>query len=154
MVHSLSQLTYEGYNSVMQIRELALTELDVAYDVIKELRTELSYDDFEDLVYAMRHQEYKLYGIFEHDALVTCAGVCVQVNLYWKRHLYVHDLVTRATHRSRGYGREMLTYLQDVARMFDCSCIALTSGHQRRDAHRFYETNGFASVSAAFVKPL
>jgi GNAT superfamily N-acetyltransferase len=80
--------------------------------------------------------------------------VCVQVNLYWKRHLYVHDLVTRASHRGKGYGREMLLYLGDIARMFQCECIALTSGHQRTDAHRFYEREGFASVSTAFVKPL
>ena len=138
----------------MQIRELALTELDTAYEVLKELRTGLSYDDFEDLVYAMRHQEYKIYGIFEEGTLVTYAGVCVQVNLYWKRHLFLHDLVTRATHRGRGYGKEMLLYLGDIARMFQCECIALTSGHQRSDAHRFYEREGFASVSAAFIKPL
>lgn len=136
----------------MQIRELALTELDVAYDVVKELRTQLSYDEYEDLVYGMRHQEYKIYGIFERGELVTYAGVSVQVNLYWKRHLFVYELVTRSSHRGRGYGREMLNYLRDIARMFQCERIALTSGHQRSDAHRFYEREGFVSVSDAFVR--
>jgi GNAT superfamily N-acetyltransferase len=136
----------------MQIRELALTELDTAYDLVKELRSHLSYDEYEDLVYAMRHQEYKIYGIFERGELVTYAGVSVQVNLYWKRHLFVYDLVTRETHRGKGYGRQMLRYLEDIARMFQCERIALTSGHQRSDAHRFYEREGFSSVSAAFVK--
>ncbi len=138
----------------MQIRELALTELDTAYEVVKELQTQLTYDEYEDLVYAMRHQEYKIYGIFERGQLITYAGVCVQVNLYWRRHLYIHDLVTKATHRSKGYGKEMLLYLADVARMFQCECMALTSGHQRSEAHRFYENEGFTSVSNAFVKPL
>ena len=136
----------------MQIRELALTELDTAYDLVKELRSHLSYDEYEDLVYAMRHQEYKIYGIFERGELVTYAGVSVQVNLYWKRHLFVYDLVTRETHRGKGYGRQMLRYLEDIARMFQCERIALTSGHQRSDAHRFYKREGFSSVSAAFVK--
>ncbi|MDX1296608.1 MAG: GNAT family N-acetyltransferase [Sulfurimonadaceae bacterium] len=138
----------------MQIRELALTELDTAYEVVKELRTQLSYDEFEDLVYDMRHQEYKMYGIFQRGELITYAGVCVQVNLYWKRHLYVHELVTTASHRGQGFGKEMLLYLHDIARMFQCEKIALTSGHQRKDAHRFYEREGFASVSEAFVKPV
>jgi GNAT superfamily N-acetyltransferase len=138
----------------MQIRELALTELDTAYDVVRELRSHLDYDAYETLVYEMRHQEYKIYGLFENDTMITYAGVCVQVNLYWGRHLYIHELVTRETHRSRGYGKEMLGYLEDVGRMFGCERVALSSGHQRQDAHRFYETNGFDSVSLAFVKTL
>lgn len=136
----------------MQTREINLTELETAYGVVKELRTELSYDEFEDLVYAMRHQEYKMYGLYEGDELITYAGVSVQVNLYWKRHLFVYDLVTKASHRSRGYGKEMLIYLQDIARMFQCERIALTSGLQRKDTHRFYEKEGFVKASYALLK--
>ena len=136
----------------MQTRELALSELETAYDVLKELRTDLSYDEFEDLVYAMRHQEYKMYGIFESEELVTYAGVSVQVNLYWKRHLFIYDLVTKASHRGRGYGKEMMLYLNDIAKMFQCERVALTSGLQRENAHRFYESYGFEKKSYAFVK--
>ena len=136
----------------MQTRELALSELETAYDVLKELRTELSYDEFEDLVYAMRHQDYKMYGIFEGEELVTYAGVGVQVNLYWKRHLFVYDLVTKASYRDRGYGKEMMLYLNDIAKMFQCERLALTSGLQRENAHRFYESDGFEKKSYAFVK--
>ena len=138
----------------MQTREINLTELETAYDVIKELRTELSYEEFEDLVYAMRHQEYKMYGLFNGEELITYAGVSVQVNLYWKRHLFVYDLVTKASHRSRGYGKEMLIYLHDIARMFQCEHIALSSGLQRMDAHRFYEKEEFEKRSFAFVKSI
>ena len=136
----------------MQIRQLGLDELDTAYDLLKELRGGLSYEAFEELVYDMRHQEYRIYGVFEGEQLITYAGVGVLTNLYWKRHLFIYDLVTRASHRERGYGKEMLLYLGDLARMLRCERIALTSGHQRTEAHRFYETHGFASVSDAFVK--
>lgn len=136
----------------MQIRELGLTELETAYEVLKELRTALSYEAFEDLVYEMRHQEYKMFGIFEKGELVTYAGVSVQVNLYWKRHLFVYDLVTKSVHRNKGYGKEMLLYLGDIARMYQCEHLALTSGLQRKEAHRFYEREGFDKASYAFVK--
>jgi len=136
----------------MQIRQLGLDELDTAYDVVKELRTGLSYEAFEELVYAMRHQEYRIYGIFEGEQLITYAGVGVLTNLYWKRHLFIYELVTRDAYRGRGYGREMLQFLNDLARVLQCERIALTSGHQRTEAHRFYESHGFASVSDAFVK--
>jgi GNAT superfamily N-acetyltransferase len=138
----------------MQIRQLGLDELDSAYDVVKALRTDLGYDDFEDLVYAMCHQEYRMYGIFENGLLVTYAGVSVMVNLAWKRHLFVYDLVTRPGYRGKGYGAEMLRYLADTARILQCERIALTSGRQRTDAHRFCHANGFLSVSDALVRTL
>ncbi len=137
----------------MQIREISLTELETAYETVKELR-DISYDEFEDLVYAMRHQEYKMFGSFERDELITYAGVSVQVNLYWGRHLFIYDLVTREKYRSQGHGKEMMRYLHDYAKMFDCGKIALTSGLQREAAHRFYEEEGFEKKSYAFLKTL
>jgi ribosomal protein S18 acetylase RimI-like enzyme len=138
----------------MQIREITLTELDIAYEVLQELRTDLTYNDFENLVYEMRHQEYKMYGIFMGEELVTYAGVSVQVNLYWRRHLYVYDLVTYSSMRSKGYGKAMLDYLIDIAKMNQCESVVLSSGNHRTDAHRFYEQQGFETTSRVFIKPV
>ncbi len=137
----------------MQIREISLKELDIAYELIKELR-DLSYDEFEDLIYAMRHHEYKIFGLFDNEILYTYAGVRVQTNLYHKRHLYVDDLVTKEASRSSGYGTEMLHYLEDYAKMFQCEALVLSSGFAREAAHRFYEKYGFSKKSFLFVKTL
>jgi GNAT superfamily N-acetyltransferase len=139
----------------MQIRQLGMDELESAYDVVRELRTSLSYDDFEDLVYAMRHQEYRMYGIFEDDRCVTFAGVCVQVSLEHGRHLLVCDLITRCECRSRGYGTEMLRYLGDTARMFQCGRLLLASGVRGPRVRAFLEKEGFAeAASLTFAKPV
>jgi len=138
----------------MQTREIKLTELESAYEVVKELRTSLSYDEFEDLVYDMRHQEYRMYGVFDGEMLITYAGVSVQVNLYWKRHLFIYELVTRSSHRGDGHGKEMLIYLNDIARMLQCEKLVLTSGSQRADAHRFYEQEGFTRPGHVFIKDI
>jgi GNAT superfamily N-acetyltransferase len=138
----------------MQIREITLKELDSAYEIVKELRSELSYDEFEDLVYAMRHQEYKMFGIYESEQLVTYAGLSVLINLYHKRHLYIFDLVTTFSYRSQGYGRSMLEYLYDYAKIQNCENVVLSSGFQREDAHRFYENEAFKKSGYLFVKSL
>jgi GNAT superfamily N-acetyltransferase len=136
----------------MQIRELDLKELLVAYDVASQLRTTLTYDEFEDLIYEMRSMEYKMFGIMDGEKLITYAGVAIQTNLYHKRHLFVFDLVTDEKHRSNGYGEMMLGYLIDFAKMGMCENIVLSSGIQREDAHRFYEKNGFIKKSFVFLK--
>lgn len=138
----------------MQIRELDLKELQSIYDVLSQLRIDLSYKEFEDLIYDMRHMEYKMIGIMQDDELITYAGVAVQTNLYHKRHLYVFDLVTDEKYRAKGYGKMMLEYLKDYAKMGMCENIVLSSGFQRESAHKFYEKNGFTKKSFTFVKTL
>ena len=138
----------------MQIRELDLKELYTVYDVLSQLRVNLSYKEFEDLIYDMRHMEYKMIGIMDADELITYAGVAVQTNLYHKRHLYVFDLVTDAKHQGKGYGKMMLDYLVDYAKTGMCENIVLSSGFTREEAHEFYEKNGFDKKSFVFLKTL
>lgn len=138
----------------MQIREMDLKELYEIYEVVKQLRNELSYKAFEDIVYDMRHMEYKMFGILERGELITFAGVAVQTNLYHKRHLYVFDLVTDEKMRFLGYGKMMLSFLEDYAKTAMCENLVLSSGFSREDAHKFYEKNSFKKTSYLFVKSL
>ncbi|MFA6191438.1 MAG: GNAT family N-acetyltransferase [Sulfurimonas sp.] len=138
----------------MQIRELTLKELLSAYEVVSQLRVELSYKEFEDLIYDMRYMEYKMFGVMEREKLITYAGVSVQTNLYHKRHLYIFDLVTDEKYRGKKYGTMMLEYLSDYAKTNMCSNIVLSSGFAREDAHRFYEEHKFKKVSYVFLKSL
>ena len=138
----------------MQIRELDLKELQNVYEVLSQLRVDLSYKEFEDLIYDMRHMEYKMIGIMDGEELIAYAGVAVQTNLYHKRHLYVFDLVTDEKYRAKGYGKMMLEYLVDYAKMGMCENIVLSSGFAREDAHKFYEKNGFDKKSFVFLKTL
>ncbi|HUH42597.1 MAG TPA: GNAT family N-acetyltransferase [Sulfurimonas sp.] len=136
----------------MQIRELDLKELQMAYEVLSELRTTLSYDEFEDLIYEMRSIEYKMFGVMDGEKLITYAGVAIQTNLYDKRHLFIFDLVTSQRFRAKGYASMMLEYLNDYAKMGMCKNIVLSSGFQREDAHKFYENSGFVKKSFVFIK--
>ena len=56
------------------------------------------------------------------------------------RVLYVDDLVSDASMRSRGYGHQLMEWLRERARANGCVALTLDSGVQRFDAHRFYFT--------------
>ena len=136
----------------LQIRELNLKELLSAYEVVSQLRVGLSYKEFEDLIYDMRHMEYKMFAIMDGEKVITYAGANVQTNLYHKRHLYVFDFVTDEKYRGKKYGEMMLEYLSDYAKTCMCKNIVLSSGFAREDAHRFYEKHKFEKVSYVFLK--
>ena len=138
----------------MQIREMDLKELYAIYDVVKQLHCELTYDDFENLIYDMRHMEYKMFGILERGVLVTYAGVAVQTNLYHKRHLYIYDLVSDEKFRSQGYGKMMLEFLEDYAKTCMCEKLVLSSELQREQADTFYEKNGFNKTDVLLLNSL
>jgi len=138
----------------MQIREMSLKELDTVYEVLSQLRTNLSFKEFDDLIYDMQHIDYKMFGIMEKDKLITFAGVAVQTNFYHKRHLYIFDFVTDEKCRSKNYGKMMLDFLQDYAKTAMCENIVLSSSFSKEDAHKFYEKRGFCKKSFVFLKSI
>ena len=107
----------------MQIRELDLKELYTVYDVLKQLHKELSYKEFEDLVYDMRHMDYKMIGVMQKDELITYAGVAIQTSFLNKRHLKVFDLVTDEKYDALKYDTIMKEYLEDYAKMAMCRSV-------------------------------
>ena len=107
----------------MQIRELDLKELYTVYDIVSQLHTQLSYKEFEDLIYDMRHMDYKMIGIVESGELITFAGVSIQTTLTNKRHLKVFELVTNKEYDPIKYDKMMKNYLEDYAKMGMCESV-------------------------------
>lgn len=107
----------------MQIRELDLKELFTVYNVLSELYTDLGYKEFEDLVYDMRHMDYKMIGIMEKDELITFAGVAIETTFVNKRHLVVFDFITSKKYDKNKYDEIMKEYLRDYANLGMCERV-------------------------------
>jgi len=139
----------------MQILKLRKEDLKRAYEALKELRTSLEYEEFTDTVELMQEESgYTMFGLWDKGDIQTYAGVSIATNLYWKKHLFVYELVTKNKMRGNGYGHQMMNFLDDYAKMHKCEYIALTSGVQRTDAHRFYEREKFDKAGFTFLKGL
>lgn len=120
-----------------------------------ELRDHLTEDEYFELLAEMIARGYRMFAVRAGGRLVAVAGIALLTNLYYGRYMWVYDLVTRADSRSHGYGRALLEHLEDVARAENCDVIALSSGVQRVDAHRFYEQHmGYERASYTFKKIL
>ena len=87
----------------------------------------------------------------EHHGEVRCvAGYRVSHSLAWGKFLYVDDLVTAESERSKGYGKELLAWLRAIAVEKGCSAFHLDSGVQRKRAHEFYLREGLERSSYHF----
>lgn len=127
-----------------------------AYPVMNELRTHfMKVEDYEAQLAEMRRDGYRLFAALEGNRYVALAGIAVRTNFYYGKFLYVYDLVTSEAVRSKGHGKALLDHLEELARAEGCQTIALSSGTQRVDAHRFYEEKmGYDRVSYVFKKEL
>ena len=114
-------------------------EIQEAFPVMKELRTDLTPASYVELLAEMRPRGYRMFAVRDEGKIVALAGVTFATNLYYKRYLWVFDLITTEAGRSKGYGKELIEYLEELARGQDCDTIALSSSFPRADAHRFYE---------------
>lgn len=130
-------------------------EWPLAWPVMAQLRADLDEAKFLALMPVMRSEGYRLFVLRANDRVVTAAGLAVLTTLHLGRHLFLYDLVTDAAARSGGHGLTMLRFIEGLARQERCGAIALTSGLQRVDAHRFYLAKaGYEKTSLAFRKKL
>jgi GNAT superfamily N-acetyltransferase len=120
------------------------------YDVMAELRPHLARADFLATVRAMQADGLRLACIRSEGRVVAVAGYRISSNLFCGRHLYVDDLVTADSERSKGHGKALLAWLRKLAVDEGCEVFHLDSGVQRKRAHAFYEREGMDLSSYHF----
>lgn len=139
------------------IQELDTSDEHIAliYPVLAQLREHLSLEDFTERYRAsFEGASYRIVGAFVGDDLRAIAGFRFIMNLAQGSALYIDDLVTASEWRSKGYGGELVKYLEGVAIAIGADAIRLDSAVHRLDAHRFYEREGFYFYSKHFVREL
>jgi len=134
----------------------AQTDSEIArcFAVMAQLRPHLVAPEFVRQVRRLQGQGFHLAALEDDGVVRAVAGYRFQEKLLSGQNLYVDDLVTDSTHRSRGHGRRLLSWLVTEARAHGCVQLELDSGVQRFDAHRFYFRERMHVSAYHFVQPL
>lgn len=77
-----------------------------------QLRTQLDEGSYLDYLREMT-DGYRLFAVLVNDEIISLAGVGLQVNMYYGRHVWAYELVTDADHRSERHGLELLSFIED-----------------------------------------
>ena len=121
---------------------------------MSELRKHLKKDEFLRLVRHMESEGYRLAYLEVKGSVVAVAGYRIYTNFFMGKNLYIDDLVTSATERSKGYGEDIIVWLRNLAKEQGCNFYHLDSGTQRHEAHAFYFKQGFKITDFHFSKQL
>lgn len=133
-----------------------VSEWRTVYPLMHQLRTPLTESDYLTLTQEAHEQEgYHLFALRNTNHILSLAGFMPMTTLYYGRFIWICDLVTDRAERSNGYGRQLLTFVHSWGKARGFSTIALSSGLQRHNAHRFYEEKaGYQRVSYVFKKSI
>ncbi|WP_371654066.1 MULTISPECIES: GNAT family N-acetyltransferase [unclassified Streptomyces] len=123
--------------------------------VLRELRPHLTEDLFREIYAEGYGQGLRFSAVYGEDGVcVGAAGWRIVATTVAVRKLYVDDLVTAETARSRGVGHALLAHVEGIARAAGCTSLNLDSGTHRTDAHRFYFRERMAVTAFNFDKKL
>ncbi len=109
----------------MQVREINLTELHLAYEIYKYSQNDITYKEYEDIIYQAVKENYKIILAIENNEPLAYAGVRVQTNLEFRKHINIDEIVIKNNLNKIDYYKELILYMNDYARMNQCSDIII-----------------------------
>ncbi len=130
-------------------------DLDRCYPVVNELRPHLSFNEYIAIYEeAHAHDGYEIVAIEVSDQIVAVMGYRFLSDFVRGKHVYIDDLVSTEKFRSQGFGAELLTFAESVAKETECKNLRLCTGIENERGVNFYERSGWKKRAFAYTKKL
>ncbi|MBK7842470.1 MAG: GNAT family N-acetyltransferase [Bdellovibrionales bacterium] len=137
------------------VRAQEKNDFERFYPVMKELRKELSFDDYMTICQNAHEADgYEIVAIEADKKVLAVMGYRILHDFVHGKHLYIDDLVSTESHRSQGLGAELLKYAENRARELGCKGLRLCTGIDNEQGKKFYERNAWKLRSVAYKKKL
>lgn len=129
------------------------------YEILQCLYPEQDYPHITQTNYAamipeLIAQGYRQVIAIQDNQTLGIAGFSIVTRLYLGRTMRITDLVIQDSHRGTGIGSQLVDYIKQSAIQQQCRALVLDTGIQRKDAHRFYEREGFELYAHHYVQRL
>jgi len=126
-------------------------ELEQVFGVLRELRTDLSWEVFLKIHReAVASNGYTFTAAWADNRIMAVMGHRVLHDFVHGKHLYIDDLVVSADYRGRGIGAQLLEEARHIAIEKGCGLLRLSTGLQNEGAMRFYEREGWQRKSVTY----
>ena len=139
---------------MIQIRECSSADFDEVVMLLhqlwpdKPLNTQslrLVYD------HALSSENQKYLCAVENNKVIGFGSLIIKNNLWQEGNLgHIDELVVDTDFRGRGVGRQLLSQLIQLAKERKCRRVELDTAFHRKEAHRFYEQQGFENRAYLF----
>lgn len=141
----------------IRVRVATAEDADVLARLLAEMDDESPQSDAVDVVCGLldemaRYPHFHCYLVFDGETPVATFSLLVfrSPSHGASRQAVLDAVVVTRSRRGQGFGEAMLKEAMRIATDAGCYKLALSSNLKRMDAHRFYETLGFAQHGISF----
>ncbi|MCP4200987.1 MAG: GNAT family N-acetyltransferase [bacterium] len=130
-------------------------EWDQAWPVLQSLRVELDREAFLESREDLTSSGYELFGLIAEGRVVSVVGLVIHAHVLRGSDCRLCDLATLEAERSKGFGKELVRFVERYARDRGCRRVHIHTGLHRADAQRFYEEHvGWEKSAVVYKKRL
>lgn len=122
------------------------------YPLIRQLSPGVSEERYGHLLDDMLVHGYRMVAVFEDGICVGLSGIWVATKIYSGRYLELDNVVVAETHRSKGIGKVLTGFIEQLAQAEGCETLMLDAYLENAKAHAFYEREGFTKRGYHFLK--
>ena len=130
------------------------SELEAAFELLKQLRSHLTFDTFRENIFKLKNENYELWSLQVGGRIVALAGLRTYTDFVRGTHLYIDDLVVDQSLRSQGYGAKLLKFTEDLCSEKSLPSLRLACAHENKKGYAFYQREGWTDRACAFVKKI
>ena len=128
-------------------------------EILSLINNELGYPDLTLEELSLNITKMKLAGNFYiyvaifSEQIVGFVAVTQEMALELQKDFYrIKAMAVSNAYQSKGIGSSLLKHIESVAFENDIDFFVLSSSFHRKDAHMFYERNGYTKTSFTFQK--
>lgn len=122
--------------------------------LIQQLSPSVTAERYDHLLDDMLAHGYRMLVVLEGEICLGLSGFWVISKLYSGKYLEMDNVVVSTEHRSKGVGKLMSDFLENLARREGCEMMMLDAYLENEKAHAFYEREGFTKRGYHFLKKL
>lgn len=125
-----------------------------ALNCVQNLYPHLSLDEYNAMLVEMLRNDYGQIHVKDENKIIGVCGIWLGTKLWCGKYLEMDNVIISPDYRSRGLGKLITEYAENLAREKECNIIALDAYTNNFKAHKFYYNHGFEPKGFHFIKDL
>ena len=130
---------YTMIDRVLHCDEKELGEIN---SLLSQLSKDITPLDSNFLVEKLSNPSFYLLSVKEENEIIAMASLSISDILSCKK-AFIEDVVVHQDHRGKGFGKDLIKYIIELATSLNIDKVELTSRPERMEANLLYQKLGF-----------
>ena len=122
--------------------------------LLQLLNENISEEVLKERLDKMIQQNYLCVGIFDEEKLVGICGLWILTKYYVGKHIELDNVMILPEYQSQNIGHKLMKWVDAFAKEKGCVANELNCYVANKEAHKFWEQEGYEIIALHFQKKL